>query len=148
MGSLTTHNYRTIKDAQSELRDWGRFWKRYTNESGGSLMFAFMQSQKSSTKYHKRKTYSAGDDRSNRLQGVDYPVDARCSETRSTKPDGEKEIFVPWHLQSLDDFIESLDPKLKNPLKEHYINDMPRNKTETYWLDRAENAVMLRVNRF
>lgn len=140
---LTTETYRTIREARKELREWGRFWQRYEQSGGGSLMFAFMQNQKSSTKYHRRKPKNTkkGEDRFLRVQGIEYPVDARCTESRTPIPESSKDVFVPWSLQGLDDFIQSLDARLSEPLKRKYIIE---EDAEGLWLDRAENAVMLR----
>lgn len=136
---------RTIKQARDELREWGRFWQRYGTEvsSGGSLFAAMMQRyQKSNTKYHRRKSVDKGDVRAQKLEGVIRPTSADCTPTRSSVAYHEKEVFVPWSLQGLDDFIASMQIECSEALKKRYIED-DRN-FRSIWLDRAEKLVMFR----
>jgi hypothetical protein len=105
-------------------------------------MDAFIQSQRSQTNYDKRlgRLTKAGEARSNKAQGVELPFDATATQTR-VPVSNNKEVFVPLSLRELDDFIETLDRKLRVPLMEMYI----KNKdSQGFWLDRAEKEVMLR----
>lgn len=136
---------RTIKHARSELRAWGRFWQRYGTEitSGGSIFSNMMQrSQRSNSKYHSRRRVDKEDIRANMVNGLSRPVTASCTPTHSSIAFHEKEVFVPWSLQGIDDFIESLQDQCKSALKRKYIEE-EKNFT-SIWLDRAEKLVMFR----
>lgn len=136
---------RTIKQARSELRAWGRFWQRYGTEitSGGSIFANMMQRcQRSNSKYHSRRRVGKSDVRSNMAHGVTRPVTANCTPTHSSTAFHEKEVFVPWSLQGIDDFIESLQDECKNALKRKYIEQ--EDNFRSVWLDRAEKLVMFR----
>lgn len=136
---------RTIKQARSELREWGRFWQRYGTEvsSGGSLFAAMMQRyQKSDPKYHSRQRVKKGDIRDDMLEGLQRPVSASCTATRTSVAYYEREVFVPWGLQGIDDFITSLQTECSEALKKKYIHD--DKEYRSIWLDRAEKLVMYR----
>lgn len=141
---FTTETYRTIKVARKELREWGIFWAKAEGLSTGSVAWMVEPSKKdkSNAKFYGRRKIEQGDDRFCAARGVEIPVGARCTETRITAFNIEKEIFVPWHLQGLSDFVDSLDDKLRLPLRKKYIEK--EKLLETYWLDRAELAVMNR----
>ncbi len=136
---------RTIKETRAELREWGRFWQRYGTEisSGGSLFAAFVtRMQKSNPKFHRRARVGQKDFRAQKLEGVERPVTATCSPTHSPILPQNKEVFVPWSLQGIDDFIESMQTECSEALKQRYIKD-DRN-FRSIWLDRAEKLVMYR----
>lgn len=141
---LTTKTHRTIREARRELRDWGRFWQRYESHGkcGPSWFLEPSKKDKSNAEYYRRRSYVKGDDRFCAARGAEFPFDATCTATRGTSFEVEREIFVPWRLQGINDFIDSLDSKLSMPLKNKYINE--HTLAETYWLDRAEIAVMNR----
>lgn len=135
---------RTIKQTRSELRKWGRFWQRYGTEvsSGGSLFAAMMQRfQKSDSKYHRRRRVKKDDIRSNMPEGTVRPVSADCSPSRTSVAYYEREVFVPWSLQGLDDFIESMQPECSDALRRRYVEE---EDVRGVWLDRAEKLVMFR----
>ena len=136
---------RTIKEARAELRRWGKFWQRYTEfSSSGSLMAGFIQNQRSATKYHRRRVVKKGDARAQRCDGVERPYTADCSPTRLAVVLHEKEIFVPWSLQAIDDLIESMQDECKQALRICYIEE-DRDRAKGIWLDRAESIVMYSI---
>jgi hypothetical protein len=94
------------------------------------------------TKSHKRKR-PQDEVYSNPARGAEVQVSARCSPTRGMRVPTSEDIFVPWSLQGLNDFIESLDSKLSTPLRMFYREER-QEEAKGMWLDRAENAVMLR----
>lgn len=138
--------HRTIKEARAELRDWGKFWaKQYGLSGSGSVMNEFIRSQRRRLPSAKRKYKfrGKGQIRSNACRGIDIPVEANCTPTRTVTTDHQKEVFVPWWLQGLDDFIESLQEECRSALRTKYIEKS--NSADGYWLDTAERLVMNRI---
>lgn len=102
-----------------------------------------MMSQKVGTKRLRRKTKHTkkGQCRHLKLRGIEIPFDATARSSRASFPDAAKDIFVPFSLQPLDDFIESLQDECRGALRAKYITGEAVNN---HWLERAEHLVMLR----
>lgn len=137
---------RTIQDARSELKKWGKYWREYgTSISSGGSLFAsiVLRSQRSNSKYHTRRRVGKCDERANMPDGLTRPVSAHCLPTQSSVAYHDKEVFVPWSIRDLDEFVETMQKECRSALRKRYIENQKNYRT--IWLDRAEKLVMLRV---
>lgn len=143
MSLPTVDDNRNIKEIRAELKRWGSFWRNHNGIFGSvSLTACFIQSQKSATKYHKRKPLPKNDERYQKLQGAEIPYTVEAKATYSPSLKSSDDVFVPWSLQSIDDLIESMQRECKLALKAKYID---RTGLEGVWVDRAERIVLFNL---
>lgn len=138
---MLDNSARTIQETRSDLKRWGQFWRRYNEGGARGVTDKFIESQRSATRRHRRKPVPMDDIRSNAARGVERPYSATCQPTYSAAVAQKKDVFVPWSLQPLDDFIESLQMECRVALKDKYING---EDVRGVWIDRAEKLVMYR----
>ena len=113
------------------------------SEFRGCLFANMMQRcQRSNSKYHTRRRVAKDDERANMPNGVNRPVTAHGVPTMSSVAFHDREVFVPWSLREIDDFIESMQRECKEALRKRYIED--ERKIRSIWVDRAEKLVMCR----
>jgi len=114
---------RTIKDVQSELKQWGNFWARQEEGQGFSS-------------------------KSN-AQSVKEACEVGCasSSTLHLFSHSADNIHVPHNIEVIDNILECLTPQCKTAIRQRYINKgkvlyFPDKKAFLFWVGKAERELL------
>lgn len=108
----------TIKEVNALLKTWGSFWLKKEIPQGFSS---------TSNVEAMRVVLETG---------------GSCGGTSHLVANLAVGIFVPCHIQLIDDAIDTLDVNHKIALTAHYIK---RKSASTHWLDKAANRLMVLI---
>ena len=105
---------KNLTQTRSELRGWGYFWSNRKYSVGGSdksICAVFIEKKRSETVKTKRsaKNVGVGEDRNNKLKGIDVPYDVVAKESRVNREMTSDDIRIPLYVKIVDDIIETLN---------------------------------------
>jgi hypothetical protein len=114
---------RDIKEVRYELMQWGSFWARQEEGKGWSSKSNIQQ---------LRETLQTGCS----IQGTGHLVN-HCSDS----------IYVPKHIEIIDEAIAILHPKCKVAIRQRYINKgrilyFDTRKDFLFWVLKAERELL------
>jgi len=113
---------RTIRDVQSELKQWGNFWARQEEGQGFSS-------------------------KSN-VQAIKEACEAGCASSSTLHLfSGSDSIHVPDYIEVIDNSLKKLSHQCKTAIRQRYINKgqilyFGDAKTFLFWVKKAERELL------